>query len=269
MGAQRGDKVADATGKQAHLEEGIKGYGAYHVACERIAQPVEEAEHQRMDPGMVVGVGNESQHLFKLIDAVGRHDARILVEIIGQPAQHTAEKGAECRMVSAEIDKRADAGGESFMRPVMCIHGILIAGEKLFSHKLFVAGVGKQKEEQIVKEGDKACEDDGEHDHAVESACEKFDIMRIIHRHIEDRKEYGSGERETIGNLYLRHSAVDMPIEEKGEEKNMKVKILPGSMRDAFISAQVVRKLWSRCRSKVRSVFFNMLLSPSGGLKIL
>ncbi len=151
---------------------------------------------------MVVGVGNESQHLFKLVDAVGRHDARILVEIIGQPAQHTAEKGAECRMVPTEIDKRADAGGEPFVWPVMYIHGILIAGEKPFLQKLLVAGVGKQKEQQVVKEGDKACEDDSEHDQAVEPACEKFDIMRIVHRHIEDRKDYGSGERETIGNLY-------------------------------------------------------------------
>lgn len=202
MGAQRGDKVADAAGKQTHLEESIEGYGAYHVACERIAQPVEEAEYQRMDPGMVVGVGDESQHLFKLVDAVGRHDARILVEIIGQPAQQTAEKGTERRMVPTEIDKRADTGGEPFVWPVMCIHGILIAGEKPFLQKLLVAGVGKQKEQQVVKEGDKACEDDSEHDQAVEPACEKFDIMRIVYCHIEDRKDYGSGERETIGNLY-------------------------------------------------------------------
>lgn len=129
MSAQRGDKVTDASGKQTHLEESIDSNGAYHVACERKAQPVEESEHQGVDPGMMVGVGNEAQHLLKLIDAVGRHDARILVEIIRQPAKYADKEGTECRVVSAEIDKCADTGGDLFMRSAVRVHSALIAGE--------------------------------------------------------------------------------------------------------------------------------------------
>ena len=75
------------------MKKGVHGYGSHHISRHRVADPVKEAEYQRVHPGMVVGVRDEAQNLFKLVDAVGSHNPRILIEIVRQPAKHTEQKG--------------------------------------------------------------------------------------------------------------------------------------------------------------------------------
>ena len=114
------------------------------------------------------------------------------------------------------------------MLSVMYVSIILIAGEEPFFQKLFITGIGKQKEKQVVEEGHKACENNGEYDQAIETACEQFNIMRVVYNHIKKGKDGGSGERESVGNLQKSHSAVHMPVEEKGEEKKHKGQNIAG-----------------------------------------
>ncbi len=86
-------KASRTAGQQTHLKKGIDRYGNHHIACRYVADPVKKAEYQCVYPGMVVGVRDEAKNLLKLVDAVGSHNPRILVEIVRQPAQHTEKKG--------------------------------------------------------------------------------------------------------------------------------------------------------------------------------
>ena len=60
---------------------------------------------------MMVGGRNNAQNLFQLVNAVRRHDARVLIEIVGQPAEHTGQKGAQSRMVSDKGNHDGEAAG--------------------------------------------------------------------------------------------------------------------------------------------------------------
>ena len=89
MGAKSFYQIRGTARQQTHLKKGIDRYGGYHISCQRIADAVKAAEQQSVYPGVVVGVRDEAQNLFKLVDAVGSHNPRILIEIIGEPAKHT------------------------------------------------------------------------------------------------------------------------------------------------------------------------------------
>ncbi len=65
---------------------------------------------------MVVAVGDEAQNLFKLIEAVGSHDARILVEIIRQPANQTQQKGTQTGVLMIKTGKAGLGAGGSLRR---------------------------------------------------------------------------------------------------------------------------------------------------------
>lgn len=45
-----------------------------------------------MHKGMVIAVTDKSQHLLQLINAVRRHDPRILIEKIRKPADQASQK---------------------------------------------------------------------------------------------------------------------------------------------------------------------------------
>ena len=61
---------------------------------------------------MVVGVRDEAKNLLKLVDAVGSHNPRILVEIVRQPAQHTEKKGLEGHMAFVKAGNFSKTGRE-------------------------------------------------------------------------------------------------------------------------------------------------------------
>ena len=130
VGAQGGNKIGDAARKKAHLEKGVDGYGGNHIARERVADVIEEAENQCVDPGVVVGPGNYAQNLFQLIDAVGSHNARILIEVVGEPAEQAAQEGAERRMAADKIRKRGKAGGNAGAASLVSVGYILITGQQ-------------------------------------------------------------------------------------------------------------------------------------------
>lgn len=142
MGAQGGDKVGDAACKQAHLEQGVNGYGDNHIARERIAYVIEEAENQRVHPRVVVGPWNHAQNLFKLVDAVGSHNARILVEIVGQPAEQAAQKCAKRRVAADKIYKCRKEGGRARAAALIDVGHVLIAGEKDLVQPFSVTRIG-------------------------------------------------------------------------------------------------------------------------------
>lgn len=48
-----------------------------------------------MHPGMMVAVGDDTEHLLKLVDAVRRHDAGILVQEVREPAQKAQDKSTQ------------------------------------------------------------------------------------------------------------------------------------------------------------------------------
>ncbi len=87
-------KIGDASRKKAHLEKSVKGKSHQHASGKPVADMINEPNQQGMHPGVVVAVGNKSQHLLKLVDTVRRHDSRILVEKIGEPAEHTQKESA-------------------------------------------------------------------------------------------------------------------------------------------------------------------------------
>ena len=76
------------------MKKSIKGQGNQHTSGETKANGVNQLDQKGVHPGMVVAVGDEAQNLFKLIETVGSHDARILVKEVGKPAQQAKEKSA-------------------------------------------------------------------------------------------------------------------------------------------------------------------------------
>ncbi len=224
VGAQRGDKIGDAARKKTHLEKGVDGYGGNHIARERIADAIEKAENQRVHPWVMVGPWNHAQNLLKLVDAVGRHNTWILVEIVGEPAEQAAQKGAERRMAADKVRKRRKAGGNARTAAFISVGHVLIAGEQRPVQPFPVAGIGIQKVQQIVKQADKARKDDRHDYETVESACEQLYIVGIIHKHVEGRKDDRGKQRHAVGDLQKIHPAVHMPVEEKYQKVKYKGK---------------------------------------------
>lgn len=140
-----------------------------------------------MHPGMVIGIRNESQNLLKLIDAVRGHNARVLVEIIRKPAEHAEQKSAEVCVQFVEADCSAKTGREPGMVRVN-IAGRVIITEQDTLQMRFIASVGKQKMEQIIKKERKTEKYNGEYEKAVESACELSYIVGVIYQHVKECK---------------------------------------------------------------------------------
>ena len=142
VGAQGGNKIGDAARKKAHLEKGVDGYGCNHIARESVADVIEEAEYQRVDPGVMVGPGDHAKNLFQLIDAVGSHNARILIEVVGEPAEQAAQEGAQRRMAADKIRKRGKAGGNAGAASLVSVGYILITGQQQEVQSFSVTCVG-------------------------------------------------------------------------------------------------------------------------------
>ncbi|GFI47772.1 hypothetical protein IMSAGC019_03098 [Lachnospiraceae bacterium] len=60
-------KIAYAQGKGAHLEKGIEGKCHQHTSRYPVANGIEQFNQKGMHPGVVVAVGNDAQHLLKLV----------------------------------------------------------------------------------------------------------------------------------------------------------------------------------------------------------
>ena len=142
VGAQGGNKIGDAARKQTHLKKGVDRYGGNHIARERVTDVIEKAENQRVDPGVVVRPGNHAQNLFQLIDAVGSHNARILIEVVGEPAEQAAQEGAQRRMAADKIRKRGKAGGNAGAASLVSVGYILITGQQQEVQSFSVTCVG-------------------------------------------------------------------------------------------------------------------------------
>ena len=152
-----------------------------------------------MNPGVVVGVGGEPQHLFKLVDAVRSHDPRVLIQVVGKPAKQAEQKRAERRMIFIKTEDSGETGGEPGMIRVYIAGGRIII-EKKRAHIGFVTGVGEQKQKQMIKQENKAGEHDAKDCGAVETACEKLYVVRIVHQHIQKGEENGStGYDDPVG----------------------------------------------------------------------
>ncbi len=177
-------KISNAARKQTHLKQGIAGYGNDHIAGQRIAHVVEKAKQHGMHPGVVITVGSYSQYLCKLVDAVRRHDPWILVEIVGQPAYQAEEEGTQGGVIPVEIDEVCKTNREQAVSPGVCIRGFLPVSQQNFVKIHFIAGIGKQEFQQIIKEDNKPAEYHREYDETIQAACEPFYIISIIHQHI-------------------------------------------------------------------------------------
>ena len=221
-GTQGRDKVGDACRKQTHLKKGIKGYGSHHVSGAGVADLVEEPEEHRMHPGVVVGVGDDSQHLFKLVDAVRSHDARVLIQIVGQPAKQAEQKGAEHCVIFIEAEDPCKTGREPGMIRVYIAGGRIVI-EKQCAQIGLVTGVGEQKQKQMIKQKNKAGEHDAKDRGTVEPACEKLYVMWIVHQHIQKgEKDCGTGYDCPVGALHELPSAVYVPVKEKNKQEKYK-----------------------------------------------
>ena len=86
---------------------------------------------------MMITVRNYPKNLFKLVDAVRRHNPRILIQKIRQPAQNTEQKTVQGKMPDSRF---------------------LFSAIKQFLQGLFVAAVGKQQQKKFVKADKKAHE---------------------------------------------------------------------------------------------------------------
>lgn len=80
------------------MEKGVKGKRNQHTAGELITEGVEKLNEKGVHPGVMVAVRDNSQHLLKLIDTVGGHDSRILVQKIREPKNKAKQESAKSRM---------------------------------------------------------------------------------------------------------------------------------------------------------------------------
>ena len=123
-----------------------------------------------MQKWMVIAVGNHMEHLLQLIDAVRCHDARILIQKVGQPAQYTEKKGTECRMLLIKGKQR-------------CCRIIIRKQQGI--HTIFVTGEGKEQKHQIVKQNQKTDQNCSNNADAEPRTGEIFYIIGVVHYHIE------------------------------------------------------------------------------------
>lgn len=166
------------------MKQGVAGYGNDHITSQCIAHVVEKAKQHGMHPGVVITVGSYSQYLCKLVDAVRRHDARILVEIVGQPAYQTDEERTQGGVIPVEIYKVCKTNREQAVSPFVCIRGFLPVSQQNFVKIHFIAGIGKQELQQIIKEDNKPAKYHRKYDETIQAACELFYIIIVIHQHI-------------------------------------------------------------------------------------
>ena len=142
VGAQRGNKVGDASREQAHLEEGVDGDGSHHISCQGKSYMVEKAKNKRVNPWVMVRPGNDAEDLFQLVNAVGSHNARILIEIVGEPAEQAAQESAQGSMAADKIRKCRKPCGEVGTASFISISHVLIAGEQHPVQPFSIAGIG-------------------------------------------------------------------------------------------------------------------------------
>ena len=90
----------------------------------------------------MVGPGNHAQNLFQLVDAVGSHDAGILVKVVGKPEDKAAEKGTQSRMAADKICKCRKAGGNHGTAAFISVGHVLIACEQHAVQPFSVTGIG-------------------------------------------------------------------------------------------------------------------------------
>lgn len=93
----------------------------------------------------MVAVGGFAKNLGKLVDAVRRHDARILIEKVGQPTEQTDEKRTQGGVIPVEVYKSRQADREPAAAAGVCIGSILPVSPQDFVQIHFVAGIGEQK----------------------------------------------------------------------------------------------------------------------------
>ena len=62
---------------------------------------VEQRKEHCMYKRMMVIERHDAERLLELIDAVGRHNTRILIEKVWQPAQQTSEKTVKSQVLDA------------------------------------------------------------------------------------------------------------------------------------------------------------------------
>ena len=103
------------------------------------------------------------------------------------------------------------------------IAGGRIIIEKQCAQSRLVAGVGKQKQEQMIKQKNKAGKHDAKDRGTIETACEKFYVVRIVHQHIQKGEKNGSaGYNDPVGTLHEFSSAVYVAIKEKDKQEKYK-----------------------------------------------
>ena len=96
---QRFQKIIDTECQKTHLKECIERDGGNHIGGQKEADMIKQFENHRMHKWMMVTVCRKIQNLFELVDAVRRHDARIFIQKIGEPAEQAAEKAEKRKML--------------------------------------------------------------------------------------------------------------------------------------------------------------------------
>ena len=127
---QGADKESHAGGEQAHLRKCIEADGDDHVPGKSESCLVEKGKYHRVGKGMVVVVGDHTQNLLKLIDAVRRHNAGVLIEIVGKPAQQAEQERAERRVIPVEVYDSRENSRELLAAAGAMVGCILVFGEK-------------------------------------------------------------------------------------------------------------------------------------------
>ena len=99
-------QISHCKGEHAHLEQGVKGHCNDHISGKGVAQVVKKPNGKRMEPGVVIAIGDEVKDLLQLIDAVRRHNAGILVQKVRKPSQKTdqeCKKPSVCTVLYADL----------------------------------------------------------------------------------------------------------------------------------------------------------------------
>ncbi len=114
-------KITDGAGQQNHLKSGIERKGDYQIVGKKKPDMIPQFNQKRVHPWVVVAVWDDSERLFKLVYAVRRHDARILIEKIRKPADQAAQYGTTKDMLPVKRQKNIRLA-DVFHEPLIIYH---------------------------------------------------------------------------------------------------------------------------------------------------
>ena len=155
---------------------------------------------------VMIAVGNKTDNLFKLYNAIGSHYTGEVVQKVGEPAKHAEEK--------------ADKGC------ALCKETVIgIGREQIPVDGRNITAIRVQKHKQMIKQGNISDKHTAKYNCLKQMIGQGFDTVFIIYYHIENRKKTGKYQTGNAGSAALQkgtcfYTLINTAVQKETKQKN-------------------------------------------------